>query len=194
MKRLQVLITFNLVFSICTFAHFPIFKFSSMIQDTIKTYNVYTSRTFDAPIEVVWKAWSDGNEVMKWWGPTGFTSPSAKMDFREGGTSLVCMRAPKEFGGMDMYNTWTYTKIIPKERIEFTLNFSDKDGNIFDPAQMGMPPGIPKGVPHVITFKKIGDKTEMSIIEFGYKDEQTMQMSKAGLEQCLDKMAACFKS
>ena len=164
-----------------------------MIQDTTKTFNVYTSRTFDAPVEAVWKAWSDGNEVMKWWGPTGFTSPGAKMDFREGGTSLVCMRAPKEFGGMDMYNTWTYTKIVPNERIEFTLNFSDKDGKIFDPAQMGMPPGIPKEVPHVITFKKVGEKTEMTITEFGYTNEQTMQMSKAGLEQCLDKMAASFK-
>lgn len=58
---------------------------------------------------------------------TSFTSPLAKMDFREGGVSLVCMRAPKEFGGFDMYNTWTYTKIVPHERIEFTLNFSDKD-------------------------------------------------------------------
>ena len=126
-------------------------------------------------------------------GTNGVHFTKRKDGFRDGGTSLVCMRAPKEFGGADMYNTWTYTKIVPNERIEFTLNFSDKDGKIFDPAQMGMPPGIPKGVPHVITFRKVGDKTEMSITEFGYKDEQTMQMSKAGLEQCLDKMAASFK-
>ena len=65
---------------------------------------------------------------MQWWGPEGFTCPVAKMDFREGGTSLVCMRAPKEFGGQDMYNTWSYRKIVPLERIEYILNFTDKDG------------------------------------------------------------------
>jgi uncharacterized protein YndB with AHSA1/START domain len=84
---------------------------------------------------------------MRWWGPTGFTSPMVKMDFRVGGRSLVCMRAPKEFGGQDMFNTWTYQKIDSLERIEFILNFSDKDGNKLNPAKIGLPPGIPEDVP-----------------------------------------------
>ena len=152
------------------------------------------TRTFDAPVAEVWKHWSDSEKVMKWWGPTGFTSPLAKMDFREGGVSLVCMRAPKEFGGFDMYNTWTYKKIVPNERIEFTLNFSDKDGNKLDPAQMGLPPGIPKDVPHVITFKALGDnKTELTIVESGYTTDQAVETSNAGMQQCLDKMAASLK-
>ena len=54
------------------------------------------TRIFDAPVERVWRAWSDGNQVMRWWGPAGFTSPGAAMEFREGGVSLVCMRAPAE--------------------------------------------------------------------------------------------------
>ena len=116
------------------------------------------TRTFDAPVEQVWKQWSESENVMRWWGPKGFTSSLAKIDFREGGVSLVCMRAPKEFGGFDMYNTWSYKKIVPHERIEFVLNFSDKDGNKLDPAKMGLPPGIPQDVPHVITFKSLGDK------------------------------------
>ncbi len=57
------------------------------------------TRVFEAPVEFVWKAWTDPVHVMRWWGPEGFTAPSAKMDFREDGTSLVCMRAPKEYGG-----------------------------------------------------------------------------------------------
>jgi hypothetical protein len=36
------------------------------------------------------------------------------------------MRAPQEFGGQDMYTTWSYQKIVPMERIEYILNFSDK--------------------------------------------------------------------
>ena len=70
-----------------------------------KKRDLVVTRVFGAPVEQAWKAWVDPEYVMQWWGPEGFTCPVAKMDFREGGTSLVCMRAPKEFGGQDMYNT-----------------------------------------------------------------------------------------
>lgn len=169
-------------------------SFKYMTQDTSTTKNLSVTRTFDAPVERVWKQWSESENVMRWWGPTGFTSPLAKMDFREGGVSLVCMRAPKEFGGFDMYNTWSYKKIVPHERIEFVLNFSDKDGNKLDPAKMGLPPGIPQDVPHVITFKSLGEnKTEMTVNEYGYTTDTAVQTSKAGLDQCLDKMAENLK-
>jgi len=155
--------------------------------------NVVVTRVFDTPVEQVWKAWSDPGHVMQWWGPTGFTSPLAKMDFREGRTSLVCMRAPQEFGGQDMYNTWTYRKIDPNKLIEFIHNFSDKDGKKLDPAALGIPPGVPSDVRHVITFKAAGSgKTEMTVTEYGYTSDQAHDISKAGLEQCLDKMAASF--
>jgi len=170
-------------------------KKGNFMTDTSKTYDVVVTRVFDAPVEQVWKAWSESEQVMRWWGPTGFTSPMAKMDFRVGGRSLVCMRAPKEFGGQDMFNTWTYQKIDLFERIEFVLNFSDKDGNKLFPAKMGLPPGIPEDVPHVIVFKKLGEnKTEMTVTEYGYASPETVNMSKSGLEQCLDKMAASFKN
>ena len=156
-----------------------------------KQRDVVVTRTFDAPVERVWNAWSDGEQVMRWWGPEGFTSPSAEMDFREGGISLVCMRAPKEFGGQDMYNAWTYRKIDPHKLIEFILNFTDKDGTKLDPANMGMPPGIPQDVRHVITFKAVGNnRTEMTVTEYGYTSDQAYDISTAGLKQCLDKMAA----
>src|SRR3990172_8946675 len=102
-----------------------------------KKRDLIVTRVFDASIEQVWKAWVESEKVKQWWGPTGFTCTLAEMDFREGGTSLVCMRAPKEFGGQDLYNTWAYTKIIPMERFEYTLQFTDKNGKAFDPAEMG---------------------------------------------------------
>lgn len=168
-------------------------KKEQMVTDTTKKLDLTVTRIFNAPIASVWKAWSDPEFLMKWWGPTGFTSPFCKMDFRVGGITLVCMRAPKEFGGQDMYNTWTYQKIVPMERIEFIMNFSDKDGNKLDPAKIGIPPGVPQDVPHVINFKTIGGNlTEMTVTEFGYTSDQALNISKAGLEQCLDKMAAIF--
>ena len=153
-----------------------------------QTRDLTLTRTFNAPLERVWKAWSDADNVMNWWGPTGFTSPIAKIDFREGGVSLVCMRAPN---GRDFYNTWTYQKIVPMESIEFVLDWADKDGNRRDPGALGLPPNMPRDVRHVITFKSLGaNKTEMTITEFGYTSAEHFDLSKAGLEQCLDKMAA----
>jgi uncharacterized protein YndB with AHSA1/START domain len=158
-----------------------------------KKRDLVVTCVFDAPVEQVWQAWTDSEQVMQWWGPEGFTSPSAEMDFREGGTSLVCMRAPKEYGGQDMYSTWTYTKIVPNERIEYTFNFADKDGNKLTPAQMGIPAGVPEDGHHIVTFKDLGDnRTEMTVTEHGYTSDQAHDLSKAGLEQCLDKMAASF--
>jgi uncharacterized protein YndB with AHSA1/START domain len=162
-------------------------------NENTQTFEVIITRVFGAPVEEVWKAWSDSSYVKRWWGPTGFTSPSAEMDFRVGGASLVCMRAPAEYGGQDMYHTWTYTSIDPHKRIEFVSNFANKDGTHLDPAAMGMPSGVPREVPHVIVFKAAGDNgTEMTVTEHGYTTEQARDLSHAGMEQCLDKMAALF--
>jgi uncharacterized protein YndB with AHSA1/START domain len=161
--------------------------------DATETFDVVITRVLDARIGEVWKAWSEPKFVRRWWGPTGFTSPSAEMDFRVGGASLVCMRAPEEYGGQDTYHTWTYTRIDPHERIEFVSNFADKDGTHLDPTAMGMPPGVPHDVPHVVTFEAAGEGgTEMTVTEYGYTTEQAHDLSKAGMEQCLDKMAAIF--
>ena len=152
--------------------------------------NLTVTRVFDAPVERVWKAWSDAGQVMRWWGPAGFTAPLARMDFREGGTTLVCMRTPD---GHDLYNNWTYQKIVPLRRIEFTNTFADADGKNIHPSQVGLPPEIPPEVPHVVTFNAAGpNRTEMTVTEYGYPSQQIADLSKMGLEQCLDKMAASF--
>ena len=135
----------------------------------------------------------DPEMVMQWWGPDGFTSPSARMDFREGGSSLVCMRAPFFLGGQDMYNTWTYRRIVPNERIEYLLSFADKDGSKVDPAAIGMLPGTPNDVRNLVTFEDLGDgKTGLTVTEYDWTVGQMMEMSRMGMEQCLSKMAAIF--
>ena len=91
-------------------------------------YDVISTRQFKAPVAEVWRAWSEPSYVSQWWGPDGFTSPSAELDFRVGGTSLVCMRAPADYGGQDFYNTWTYRRIEPVALIEFDNGFADANG------------------------------------------------------------------
>jgi len=156
--------------------------------DSEGTHDLVVTRVFDAPVERVWKVWSDPEEVMRWWGPEGFTSPKCEMDFREGGTTLVCMRSP-EYG--DLYNTWAYEEIEPMERIEFVQNPADADGNDVDPVEAGMAPDFPQDVRNVVTFEASGaDETELTVTEYGYASEEWYDLSKTGLEQCLDKMAA----
>ena len=161
---------------------------------TSKKRDLVFTRVFNAPVGQVWKAWVDPEMVKQWWGPEGFTCPVAKIDFREGGTSLVCMRAPKEFlGGLDMYNTWTYEKIAPMKRFVYILRFADKDGNRMDPAKQGLPPEMPKQVRNEVSFKDLGNgKTKMTVREYDWPVGHMMEMSKMGMEQCLDKMAASF--
>jgi uncharacterized protein YndB with AHSA1/START domain len=160
---------------------------------TLETHDMVLTRTFDAPVEDVWQAWTEPELVKRWWGPTGFTAPVAEMDVREGGTSLVCMRAPAEYGGQDMYNTWTYATVIPMERLEFVQTFSDADRNPVEPADIGLPPGVPRDVPHVVTFAAIRDgTTELTVRESGYASAEAAELSRGGMEQCLDKLAANF--
>ncbi len=59
-----------------------------------ETERMVVTRVFDAPRELVWKAWTDPKYVMQWWGPKGFTSPHCEIDFRVGGKFLCSMRSP----------------------------------------------------------------------------------------------------
>lgn len=155
------------------------------------THDVVVTRVLDAPVEEVWRAWTEPEQVRRWWGPTGFTSPSADMDVRVGGRSLVCMRAPAEHGGQDMYNTWTYRAVVPPERLEFDLRFTDAAGAPLDASSI--PPGVPAAVPHVITLRALeGGRTELTVRESGYATAEARDVSRAGLEQCLDKMGALY--
>lgn len=154
-------------------------------RDLVITY------VFDAPVEQVWQAWNDPDLIMRWWGPDHFSCPFARIDFREGGTSLVAMRAPKEFGGQDTYNTWAYQKIVPMQRIDFITSFADKDGQKTDPTALGLPPDMPQDVRNRVVFKDLGNgKTELTVTEYDWPVGQMMEMSRMGMEQCLNKMAA----
>ena len=157
---------------------------------TTATLDMVITKIIDAPVDSVWRAWSDESLVTQWWGPRMFTAPLAKMDFRVGGKSLVCMRSPE---GFEIYNTWTYTEIIPLERIRFIHHFSDNDGNSIDPSALGMPPGLPYSIPHTIALRAMGDsRTEITVTESGYNNNQIVALSKAGMGECLEKMAACL--
>jgi uncharacterized protein YndB with AHSA1/START domain len=152
--------------------------------------DLVVTRIIDAPLELVWKAWTDPVHVMRWWGPKDYVSPTCKIDLREGGSYIVCMRSPLEQGGQDMYTAGVYQKIVPMERLEFTQSLADKDGNRIDPAQVGMSPDFPKEIRTVILFKAKGSMTELTTTEYNWTMSQMYVYSYAGLHQSLDKLAA----
>ena len=153
--------------------------------------DLVVTRQFNAPLSLLWKAWTDSDLLMQWWGPAHFTCPSAKLDFREGGISIICMRAPKEFGGQDMYSTWRYTKIVRLQSIEFIQNLSDKDGNNVDPVALGMPPDVPRDQRNLVTFKSIAaGKSELTVTQFDWIVGQMIVLADAGWTQSLEKLAA----
>ena len=165
-----------------------------MSDNTTYTEDVVVKRIIDAPVELVWKAWAEPEHVMRWWGPKDFTSPSCKIDFREGGKYIFCMSAPKEMGGQDSYTAGVYKKIVPMELIEFTQGLADKDGNKIDPTQVGMPLDFPEEIRTVVTFKRVrGDMTELTVMEHGWKPSQMMVFAIAGLHQSVDKLIESLK-
>lgn len=40
---------------------------------------IEVTRTFNAPVEMVWKVWTDPELVKRWWGPKHFISPGQKL-------------------------------------------------------------------------------------------------------------------
>jgi uncharacterized protein YndB with AHSA1/START domain len=85
------------------------------------------SRTFNAPRETVFDAFTRPEEMKKWWGPKGFTVISSKMDLRPGGFYHYGMRGPD---GSPMWGKFVYREIVRPERIVFVNSFSDEAGGV----------------------------------------------------------------
>src|SRR6185369_5813416 len=94
----------------------------------IKPFSI--SYTFNAPQALVWKAWTDRDELMKWFGPKGFAMTTAKMDFRPGGSFHYCLRSPD---GKEMWGKFVYREIEAPKRIVLVNSFSDEKGGLTRP-------------------------------------------------------------
>ncbi|MGH2436869.1 MAG: SRPBCC domain-containing protein, partial [bacterium] len=85
------------------------------------------TRDFDAPRELVWKAWTEPEHFKSWMGPKGFTTPVCKIDLRVGGEYLYSMRSPE---GQDFWSKGVFREIAPPERLVMTASRAAEDGNI----------------------------------------------------------------
>ncbi|HKD17619.1 MAG TPA: SRPBCC domain-containing protein [Thermoanaerobaculia bacterium] len=85
------------------------------------------TREFDAPRDLVWKAWTEVERLKQWWGPKGFTMLSCTNDLRPGGAFHYGMRAPD--GGV-MWGKWVYREVVSPERLVFLSSFSNEKGEV----------------------------------------------------------------
>jgi len=76
------------------------------------------SRDINAPVAVIWSAWTDPEALPKWWGPDGFSCRTTRIDLRDGGEWVFDMIGPD---GTVFPNHHRYTRVIPMERIEYEL-------------------------------------------------------------------------
>ncbi len=157
---------------------------------SVKKEDLVVTRIFDAPLELVWKAWTEPERVMRWWGPAYYTSPSCKLDLRVGGKYVFAMQAPADQGGQISYTSGVFQKIVPMQLLEFTQGLSDQDGNRIDPAEAGMPPDFPKELHTVVTFRAKGEMTEITLTMSGWTPSQMFVYALAGTQQEMDKLSA----
>jgi len=164
--------------------------------DTPTTFQERTlviERVFDAPRELVWKAWTDPEHLMRWWGPKDFTSPAAEIDFRVGGKYLFAMRSPEFNEGESIWSTGVYREIVPLERIVCTDSFADADGNVVPATHYGMGADIPVEMLVTVTFEDLDGKTRMTLRHEGLPAGEMKDGAGAGWNESFDKLAESLK-
>ena len=86
-------------------------------------------REFNAPLEEVWKAWTESEILDKWWAPKPWKAKTKSMDFSEGGVWLYSMVGPD---GTESFCRADFKKIIQKKSFTVDDAFCDEKGNITD--------------------------------------------------------------
>ena len=159
-----------------------------MKKDTVsETERMVITRVFDAPRELVWKAWTDPKYVMQWWGPKGFTAPSCEIDFRVGGKFLYCMRTPDGHVG---WNAGEYHEIVLHEKIVYSMYFSDSKGNKVEPEEYGIEHEALDDAHDVVIFEDFGNgQTKLTHIGNEPMESAKNSGQLEGWNQILDKVA-----
>ncbi len=145
------------------------------------------TRVFDAPRELVFRAWTEPEHFVRWWGPKGFTTPSCTIDLRLGGVIHYCMRSPE---GQDIWRKGIYREIVEPERIVCTDFFSDEDGSLVEPARYGLNPGWPSETLITVTFAEDKGKTTVTLRQaIGIPPAAERDGAQQGWTESFDRLA-----
>jgi uncharacterized protein YndB with AHSA1/START domain len=153
-----------------------------MTEDTL-TFE----RLIKAPRERVWQAWTDPEEVKKWWGPKYFTAPVVEIDLREGGRYKYCMRGAVTPGGeeQDFWSAGEFQEIVPHERIVVSDWFSNENGDKVPATEHGLSADFPTEMQMTVTFNDEGDGLTRVKVIYSLPDSPEVReaMLKSGMEE-----------
>ena len=129
---------------------------------------IIITRIFDAPRELVFKAWTSPEHVAQWWGPKGFTTRVTELDLRPGGKWHYVMIAPD---GTAYPVKGVFREIVPLERIVTSDEFDQGFEKIVNA-------DLPRGIVMTAVFEDLDGKTKLTLwimhesIEDRHKHEQ----------------------
>ncbi len=127
------------------------------------------TRGFQAPKPLVWDAFTHPDQLVKWWGPKGFTTTVTRMDVRPGGIWHYCMSSP-EWG--DSWGLATYSEVSPPDRIVYEDAFSNAEGTVN--------PDLPVSVIS-IAFTEVGGRTTLTIVTEYATEEDLRKVVEMGV-------------
>jgi uncharacterized protein YndB with AHSA1/START domain len=132
------------------------------------------TRIFDAPREFVFKAWTEPEHLMRWWGPRGFTMTSCEIDLRPGGACHFHMRSPE---GAEHRTRGVFREIIEPERLVMTRAWVDAEGK----------PGHETLL--TLTFADHGGKTKLTLHQAIFESVTARDLHQRGWSSSLDCLA-----
>jgi uncharacterized protein YndB with AHSA1/START domain len=133
------------------------------VSDTGTASKFVISRTFNAPLDRVWKAWTEPEQMAAWWGPKGFKADVKALDLKPGGLFHYLLTSPQ---GQEMWGRMVFREIVPKERLVFINSFSDPDGGL---TRHPLAPEWPLQMHTTITFAEADGKTTVTVTWVPYE-------------------------
>ena len=129
-------------------------------------------RVLPAARPVVFAAFSDSNELVKWWGPKGFSSPSLKFQARVGESYRIEMQPPE---GDAFYLTGEFREVDPPARLAYTFVWEDPDRDDVETLV-------------VLSFRDVGESTEVALAQGPFKTEARRALHRDGWMDSFDKL------
>ena len=149
---------------------------------------IIISRTFAAPRELVWLAWTDPNHVGHWWGPAGFTTTTHSMDVRPGGSWRYTMHGPD---GRDYGNRIDYLEIDKPSRLVYKLGGEGIDESVSFRAEVVFESVGDNGRSTKVTMRSIFPSAEAR--DFVIHDHGAVEGGKQHLANLEDYLASLFE-
>lgn len=121
------------------------------------------TRTFNAPIGVVWEAFSKAEHISKWWAPKGFTTIARDFSFTPGGKFHYGIRNAQ---GPTMWGLFVYREIEAPTRLVFTNAFSNEEGEVVAAPEVPFGRHWPLEILNHITLEDRGTTTTMQMVSY----------------------------